>query len=70
MIKTVRFSLTNKLFMRILAKFWLIVKIQKVSYIDVYATMADIIGTKRKCNEAPDSRSLLKLIEGSSISQP
>ena len=31
--------------------------------------MADIIGKKRKCNEAPDSRSLLKLIEGSSIFQ-
>jgi len=49
--------------MRILIKFWFIIKIRKVSYIDVYATMADIIGTKRKCNEAPDSRSLLKLIE-------
>ena len=26
-----------------------------VSYIDVFATLADLIGVKLKCNEAPDS---------------
>ena len=34
-----------------------------VSYIDVFATLADLIGVKLECNEAPDSRSLTKLFE-------
>ncbi|CAG5110143.1 Oidioi.mRNA.OKI2018_I69.chr2.g4575.t1.cds [Oikopleura dioica] len=34
-----------------------------VSYLDVFGTLADIIGYERKCNEAPDSRSLVPLIE-------
>lgn len=34
-----------------------------VSYIDVFATLADLIGVKLKCNEAPDSRSMRKLFE-------
>lgn len=34
-----------------------------VSYIDVYATLADVIGSELTCNEAPDSRSLLPVIE-------
>ena len=34
-----------------------------VSYIDVFATLADLIRVKLKCNEAPDSRSLRKLFE-------
>ena len=35
-----------------------------VSYLDVYETLADLIGTKTACNEAPDSRSLMTLLEG------
>ena len=38
-----------------------------VSYIDVYATLADIIGYKLNCNEAPDSRSLFPILKGGSI---
>jgi len=34
-----------------------------VSYIDVYATLADVIGSEMACNEAPDSRSLVPVIE-------
>ena len=33
-----------------------------VSYIDVFATFAEIIGSDLKCNEAPDSRSLVPLL--------
>lgn len=33
-----------------------------VSLLDVYATMADILGVERKCYEAPDSRSLWPLL--------
>jgi len=35
-----------------------------VSYLDVYKTLADLIGTKTECNEAPDSRSLMTLLKG------
>ena len=35
-----------------------------VSYLDVYQTLADLIGTKTECNEAPDSRSLMTLLKG------
>lgn len=36
-----------------------------VSHIDVYRTLADIIGDENlPCNEAPDSRSLIQLLNG------
>ena len=35
-----------------------------VSYVDIYRTLADIIGADLPCNEAPDSRSLLTLLDG------
>jgi arylsulfatase A len=38
-----------------------------VSYIDVYATLADMIGYELNCNEAPDSRSLFPILKGGSI---
>lgn len=34
-----------------------------VSYIDIYATLAKIIGVDLKCNQAPDSRNLVPLIK-------
>ena len=38
-----------------------------VSYIDVYATLADIIDYKLNCNEAPDSRSLIPILNGGKL---
>ena len=35
-----------------------------VSYVDVYRTLADIIGAAPKCYEGPDSRSLLPVLTG------
>ena len=35
-----------------------------VSQMDIYRTLADIIDVKVKCNEAPDSRTLLPILEG------
>jgi len=35
-----------------------------VSYVDVYRTLAEIIGAELPCNEAPDSRSILTLLDG------
>ena len=38
---------------------------QIVSYIDIYRTLAEIIGdTDLRCGEAPDSRSLVKVLNG------
>ena len=39
---------------------------QTVSYVDVYRTLADVIDPRRRlpCNEAPDSRSILKTLTG------
>ena len=33
-----------------------------VSYIDIYATLSEILKYKRNCNEAPDSKSLLPIL--------
>ena len=36
-----------------------------VSHIDIYRTLAEIIGDRElPCNEAPDSRSLLQILNG------
>ena len=35
-----------------------------VSYVDVYRTLAEIIGASPKCNEGPDSRSLVPILTG------
>jgi arylsulfatase A len=35
-----------------------------VSYVDVYRTLADVIGYTPKCNEGPDSRSLVSVLKG------
>ena len=35
-----------------------------VSYIDIYATFAEILNHNRTCNEAPDSKSLLSILDG------
>ena len=40
-----------------------------VSYLDVYRTLADIIGATLPCNEAPDSRSLISLLDGTEPSE-
>jgi len=38
---------------------------QTVTYIDVYRTLADMTGIPLKCNEAPDSRSIMGILQGS-----
>ena len=35
-----------------------------VSYVDVYRTLADLIGYTPECNEGPDSRSLMSVLKG------
>jgi arylsulfatase A len=35
-----------------------------VSYVDVYRTLAELIGYTPKCNEGPDSRSLVQVLKG------
>ena len=41
-----------------------LVEDEVVSYVDVYRTLADIIGAVPKCYEGPDSRSLLPVLTG------
>jgi len=41
-----------------------------VSQMDIYKTLADLIGAKLKCNEAPDSRTLMPILTGENIEEP
>ena len=46
-----------------------VIKDSIVSYVDLYRTLAEIIGDKDlACNEAPDSRSLVEVLKGESQS--